>query len=146
MLSVLTSRSVCTGYHVSATLPSPGFAVFLLFFSGTREHRNLKLDNGDHLLSSVDGCVVKNMKINNCGGEGIRLRYFVTRCTLFHNRITSTGCFDFKFGVNRGIKNGEGICELKPSLSYLEVFLQKCCDPKGTSAEGTFSARIHAAW
>eukprot|EP00904_Undaria_pinnatifida_P009226 jgi/Undpi1/5433/HiC_scaffold_2.g00712.m1 len=80
-----------------------------LIIRGTREHRNLKLDNGDHLLSSVDGCVVKNMKINNCGGEGIRLRYFVTRCTLFHNRITSTGCFDFKFGVNRGIKNGEGI-------------------------------------
>lgn len=74
----------------------------------------MKLDNGDHFLSSCDGVVVKNMKINNCGGEGIRLRYFVTHCTLFHNRITSTGCYDFKFGKkgDQGIKNGEGICEL----------------------------------
>lgn len=145
MLSVLTSCLVCTGYHVSATLPSPGFPFFLRFFSGTREHRNLKLDNGDHLLSSVDGCVVKNMKINNCGGEGIRLRYFVTRCTLFHNRITSTGCFDFKFEGNQGIKNGEGICELNPRYHTLK-YSSKCCDPKGTSAEGTFSARLHTAW
>lgn len=81
------------------------------FPPGTREHRNLKKDNGDHFLSSVDGVVVKNMKINNCGGEGIRLRYFVTNCTLFHNCITSTGCFDFKFGGDQGKKNGEGICE-----------------------------------
>ncbi|CAM9734378.1 unnamed protein product, partial [Laminaria digitata] len=82
-----------------------------LMIRGTREHRNLKLDNGDHFLSSCDGVVVKNMKINNCGGEGIRLRYFVTHCTLFHNRITSTGCYDFKFGKkgDQGIKNGEGV-------------------------------------
>lgn len=55
------------------------------------------------------------MKIYNCGGEGIRLRYFVTNCTIFHNRITSTGCYDFKFGGDQGIKNGEGICELCPN-------------------------------
>ena len=79
--------------------------------AGTREHRNSKLDNGDHFLSSVEGVAVKNMKINGCGGEGIRLRYLVTHCTLFHNRITSTAYYGFKFGCkgDQGIKNGEDI-------------------------------------
>ncbi|CAN0114622.1 unnamed protein product [Ectocarpus sp. 13 AM-2016] len=50
------------------------------------------------------------MKIYNCGGEGIRIRYFVTNCVVFHNRITSTGCYDFKFDEgDHGTKNGEGI-------------------------------------
>lgn len=78
---------------------------------GNRNHRSLTKENGDHYVSAVDGVIVKNMKIYNCGGEGIRLRYFVTNCTLFHNRITSTGCYDFKFGGEQGLKNGEGICE-----------------------------------
>lgn len=75
-------------------------------------------DDGAHYRSSVDGVVVKNMKINSCGGEGVRLRYFVTNCTLFHNRITSTGCFDFKFDGDQGIKNGEGICEYFVTLVF----------------------------
>lgn len=87
------------------------FAPSCVAHTGTRNHRSLTKDNGDHYNSSVDGVIVKNMKIYNCGGEGIRLRYFVTNCTLFHNRITSTGCYDFKFGGDQGKKNGEGICE-----------------------------------
>lgn len=62
-------------------------------------------------MSSVQGVVVRGMKISNCGGEGILVRYFATNCKIYKCKIVWTGCFDFKFEGNRGIKNGEGICE-----------------------------------
>ncbi|CAM9421254.1 unnamed protein product, partial [Ascophyllum nodosum] len=87
------------------------FRAKCLAIRGVRPHRALTKENGDRYVSAVDGCVVKNMKIYNCGGEGIRLRYFVTNTTIYHNRITSTGRYDFIDGecCDGGKKNGEGI-------------------------------------
>eukprot|EP00752_Nemacystus_decipiens_P012997 g11499.t2 len=60
-----------------------------LIIKGKRNHRSLTKHNGERYLSSVDGVIVKNMKIYNFNIGGIYLSYFATNCMLFHNCITS---------------------------------------------------------
>lgn len=55
----------------------------------------------------VDGLVIKNMLIQNAGGECVRLRYFAVNNEISHSTIRNCGVYDFRF--NEGGKNGEGI-------------------------------------
>ncbi|CAM9209620.1 unnamed protein product, partial [Laminaria digitata] len=58
--------------------------------------------------SALDGLVVKGMRVQNGGGECIRLRDFVTYADIDGNEVSNCGLFDFVYNLN-GEKNGEGI-------------------------------------
>ncbi|CAM9196305.1 unnamed protein product [Ectocarpus sp. 13 AM-2016] len=58
-------------------------------------------------ISTLDGLVIRNMKLANAGGECIRLRDHVTRAEVHHNNITDCGIYDFRMYGDG--KNGEGL-------------------------------------
>ncbi|CAM9465330.1 unnamed protein product [Ectocarpus sp. 6 AP-2014] len=58
-------------------------------------------------VSTLDGLVVRNMKLANAGGECIRLRDHVTYAEVHHNNITDCGIYDFR--IYGDGKNGEGL-------------------------------------
>ncbi|CAM9890788.1 unnamed protein product [Ascophyllum nodosum] len=65
--------------------------------------------NGHSFRSAINGLVISNMNVRNCGDECIRMRYFITYSQVYNNFITNCGVNDFVLNPNDGGKNGEGI-------------------------------------
>ncbi|CAM9171617.1 unnamed protein product [Scytosiphon promiscuus] len=63
--------------------------------------------NGHKFRSSINGLVLSNMDIMNCGGECVRMRYFITYSQVYNNRISNCGAHDYV--MDGKSKNGEGI-------------------------------------
>ncbi|CAM9513141.1 unnamed protein product, partial [Ascophyllum nodosum] len=58
-------------------------------------------------VTPIDGFEMRNMFIQNCGTECVRLKNFVTGASISDNTIQNCGIWDYQFA--RGEKNGEGI-------------------------------------
>ncbi|CAM9477454.1 unnamed protein product, partial [Hapterophycus canaliculatus] len=65
------------------------------------------LAEGSGTNSSLDGFVMENLHVQNCGGECVRLRYSVVGANITRNTIQDCGIHDYRF--NSTEKNGEGI-------------------------------------
>ncbi|CAN0045311.1 unnamed protein product, partial [Ectocarpus fasciculatus] len=89
--------------------------------------------NDHKFRSSINGMVLSNMDINNCGGECVRMRYFITYAQVYNNRITNCGTHDFV--MDGGSKNGEGI--------YLGTSSNQWDDGKNPSNEPDESSYNH---
>lgn len=63
--------------------------------------------NGAEYESSLDGMVVSDMHIVDCGGECLRLRSFITNAEVVGNKIEGCGRHDFMFPSST--VNGEAI-------------------------------------
>ena len=77
-----------------------------IFVLGTSSPE-IKRASGMEYESSVDGIVIEDMEVEDCGGECIRLRSFVTNVEITGNRIERCGRHDYLFH-GKG-KNGEAI-------------------------------------
>lgn len=64
-------------------------------------------EDGVEYESSLDGMVVSNMRIADCGGECLRLRSFITNAEVVGNKIEGCGRHDFMFPSST--VNGEAI-------------------------------------
>ncbi|CAM9319381.1 unnamed protein product [Sphacelaria rigidula] len=64
-------------------------------------------ENGAEYESSLDGMVVSNMHLKECGGECLRLRSFITNAEVVGNKIEGCGRHDFSFESTS--VNGEAI-------------------------------------
>ncbi len=64
-------------------------------------------ENGAEYMSSLDGMIVSNMHLRECGGECLRLRSFITNAEVVGNKIEGCGRHDFLFPSNS--VNGEAI-------------------------------------
>ena len=64
-------------------------------------------EGGIEYESSLDGMVVSNMRIVDCGGECLRLRSFITNAEVVGNKIEGCGRHDFVFPSST--VNGEAI-------------------------------------
>lgn len=62
---------------------------------------------GTQHKDGVEGLIVRNMLIQNAGGECIRLRYYSVNNEIHNSTIRNCGIYDFRF--KNGGKNGEGI-------------------------------------
>ena len=82
--------------------------------------------------SSLDGVVVKNMKLTNAGGECSRFRYYVTMSEYTGNHVENCGVHDFKFG---GAKNGEAL--------YVGTSSNQWGDGKNPSSGPDVSQYVH---
>ncbi|CAM9692535.1 unnamed protein product, partial [Laminaria digitata] len=73
------------------------------------------------------------MNIGNCGGECVRLRYFITYAQVYNTRVTNCGVHDFV--LDGTAKNGEGI--------YLGTSSNQWADGKNPSDEPDQSQYNH---
>lgn len=64
-------------------------------------------EDGMEYESSLDGMVVSNLRIADCGGECLRLRSFITNAEVVGNKIEGCGRHDFMFPSST--VNGEAI-------------------------------------
>lgn len=107
----------------------------LIYAHGNRKTRVIK-QYGTEFRSSIDGLIISNMKLENAGGECVRLRYFITNAQLFGNHIENCGVWDFVF---RGMKavNGESI--------YIGTSSNQVNDGKNPTGEidGTRYIHVH---
>lgn len=55
----------------------------------------------------IDRLTIRGMRLQNAGGECVRLRYLVTKAEVVDNTIRNCGVYDFVF--DGGGKNGEGV-------------------------------------
>lgn len=87
-----------------------GFAIDgLVGKSGTKADYRDKLiyAQGTEQKAGVKGLKISHLKIENAGGECVRLRYFAVENEIANNEIRNCGAYDFVLG--EGGKNGEGI-------------------------------------
>lgn len=71
------------------------------------ESPELVREDGVEYESSLDGMIVRDMSISDCGGECLRLRSFVTNAEIVGNKIFGCGRHDFMFPSSS--VNGEAI-------------------------------------
>ncbi|MDX1692723.1 MAG: discoidin domain-containing protein [Ketobacteraceae bacterium] len=93
----------------------------LIWIHGTQPYRG-----PEHVL-------IRNMKIQNAGGECLRLRYFVKYAEIANNEFRNCGIYDFVFGA--GGKNGEAI--------YVGTSSNQWADGKNPTADPDVSAFNH---
>ena len=67
-----------------------------IYIIGTNPPEAIR-ENGAEYESSLDGMVVSNMHITDCGGECLRIRSFVTNAEVVGNKIDGCGRHDFMF-------------------------------------------------
>lgn len=77
-----------------------------IYILGTSPPEVIRMD-GMEYESSLDGMVVSNMRIADCGGECLRLRSFITNAEVVGNKFEGCGRHDFMFPSSS--KNGEAI-------------------------------------
>ena len=75
---------------------SEDFVDKCIYIIGTNPPEAIR-DNGAEYESSLDGMVVSNMHITECGGECLRIRSFVTNAEIVGNKIDGCGRHDFMF-------------------------------------------------
>ncbi|CBJ32749.1 FirrV-1-B30 precursor [Ectocarpus siliculosus] len=63
---------------------------------------------GSDSSTFLDGFVMEEMAVQNCGGECVRLKDGVTNAKIFSNTITNCGIHDYMF--ESGDMNGQGVC------------------------------------
>ncbi|CAM9980487.1 unnamed protein product, partial [Laminaria digitata] len=63
--------------------------------------------SGGEALASIIGFSMKGLTVQNCGGECVRLRHFVTNSFVKDNVISNCGVYDYQYG--NGGKNGEAV-------------------------------------
>ena len=112
MIQINHSYITLDGFTVSGLAPSsPGnnvddYVDKCVYILGTSPPEVIR-ENGVEYESSLDGVVVSNMLITDCGGECLRLRSFVTNAEIKDNKFVGCGRHDFKFESTS--KNGEVI-------------------------------------
>ena len=67
-----------------------------VYVLGTKKPEVIRA-NGEEYESSLDGMLIENMFITNCGGECMRLRSFITNAEVSGNHFKGCGVHDFKF-------------------------------------------------
>lgn len=77
-----------------------------IYIIGTNPPEAIR-ENGAEYESSLDGMIVSNMHITECGGECLRLRSFITNAEVVGNKIEGCGRHDFAFQSTS--VNGEAI-------------------------------------
>lgn len=77
-----------------------------IYILGSKEPEVVRED-GMEYESSLDGMVVSNLHITDCGGECLRLRSFITNAEVVGNKIEGCGRHDFMFPSST--VNGEAI-------------------------------------
>lgn len=85
---------------------SEDFVDKCIYIIGTNPPEAIR-ENGAEYESSLDGMVVSNMHITECGGECLRLRSFITNAEVVGNKIEGCGRHDFAFQSTT--VNGEAI-------------------------------------
>ncbi|CAM9649445.1 unnamed protein product [Ectocarpus sp. 4 AP-2014] len=63
---------------------------------------------GSDSTAFLDGFVMEEMVVQNCGGECVRLKHGVTNAKIFSNTITHCGIHGYMF--ESGDNSGEGVC------------------------------------
>ncbi|CAM9985331.1 unnamed protein product, partial [Pylaiella littoralis] len=90
-----------TGFSVQGKIGSAGtssdYIDKCVFVEGT----------GMSAASPLDGFVMEGLTVENCGGECVRLKYFVVNALVKDNTIENCGIHDYGFDSDR--KNGEGV-------------------------------------
>lgn len=77
-----------------------------VFVLGSKQPEVVR-EGGVEYESSLDGLIVRNLFISDCGGECLRLRSFVTNAEVVGNKIQGCGRHDFLFPSSS--VNGEAI-------------------------------------
>ncbi|CAM9988355.1 unnamed protein product, partial [Choristocarpus tenellus] len=92
--------------RLSAIRDTDSYANKCVYVRGEADPTRIEY-NGHAFPSSINGLVLNGLKIQNCLGECVRLRYFVTHSDIQNNLIRDCGVADFVLGGNK--KNGEGV-------------------------------------
>lgn len=85
---------------------------------------------GNQSRKGVEGLKLKNLLLQNAGGECVRLRYFARYNEISDSVIRNCGIYDFRFSA--GGKNGEGI--------YIGTAPEQLKDGKNPTADPDESA------
>lgn len=113
MIQINHSYITLDGFTASGLAPSSNgsnpedFVDKCVYILGTSPPKFLREPSGLEYESSLDGVVVSNMHIKECGGECLRLRSFITNAKIVDNKIEGCGRHDYKFESTS--KNGEAI-------------------------------------
>ena len=78
-----------------------------LFVLGTNKPELIRDHRGEY-LSSLDGLIVKNMLLQNSGGETMRLRSFITNAEIYGNKFYRAGIHAILGGLKKS-KNAEQV-------------------------------------
>lgn len=78
-----------------------------LFVLGTKKPELIRDHRGEY-LSSLDGLIVKNMLMQNSGGETMRLRSFITNAEIYGNKFYRAGIHAILGGL-KSSKNAEQV-------------------------------------
>lgn len=110
MIQISHSYITLDGFSVSGKSNdgkvSEDFVDKCVYIIGTSPPEVIRED-GFEYESSLDGIVVSNMHISECGGECLRLRSFITNAEVVGNKIEGCGRHDFMFPSSS--VNGEAI-------------------------------------
>ena len=112
MIEINHSYITLNGFTASGLLSSSDgskmedFVDKCIYIIGTNPPEAIR-ENGAEYESSLDGMVVSNMHITECGGECLRLRSFITNAEVVGNKIEGCGRHDFAFQSSS--VNGEAI-------------------------------------
>ena len=110
MIQINHSYMTLDGFTVSGVTnggkKSEDYVDKCVYILGTKTPAVIRKD-GMEYESSLDGMVVSNMRIADCGGECLRLRSFITNAEVVGNKIEGCGRHDFKFPSST--VNGEAI-------------------------------------
>ncbi|CAN0173333.1 unnamed protein product [Ascophyllum nodosum] len=63
----------------------------------------------DGMITHIEGFIMQDMTIRNCGSECVRLKNFVTGATITNNLIQDCGIYDYVLSDGVENKNGEGV-------------------------------------